>query len=301
MASLVTGAAALLASALAPSSSLQYQRAWARYSQFTRSVLSVSPLPSAPSTIALYISHLVTPPNTAAPATLATNISAIAYVHKLSGAEDPTSHFLIRKILKGAAKLRPAADQRVPITHPILLALIQAVPRIAPSAYDRYLLQAMFTTMFHGFLRIGEVTASPHNLQYHQVMLSTLAAEITFTSYKHHQGQPFTLSIPASTAHEVCPVLLLKQYLILRGTSSGPLFCSSAKAPIQPGYFRSLLAMAKAGANLSASHITPHSFRIGAATYAATRGLSSQQIQAMGRWKSSAFQKYVRISSISLA
>ena len=47
-------------------------------------------------------------------------------------------------------------------------------------------------------------------------------------------------------------------------------------------------------------HITPHSFRIGAATFAATQGYTAQQIQAMGRWKSSAFQRYVRVSSIQL-
>lgn len=36
------------------------------------------------------------------------------------------------------------------------------------------------------------------------------------------------------------------------------------------------------------------SFRIGAATYAAKKGLSDAQIRSMGRWNSNAFQKTIR-------
>ncbi len=37
-----------------------------------------------------------------------------------------------------------------------------------------------------------------------------------------------------------------------------------------------------------------HSFRIGAATTAAHKGLSQQQIQELGRWSSEAFKSYIR-------
>ena len=37
-----------------------------------------------------------------------------------------------------------------------------------------------------------------------------------------------------------------------------------------------------------------HSFRIGAATFAAECGFSDAQIRSMGRWKSDAFRKYIR-------
>lgn len=42
-----------------------------------------------------------------------------------------------------------------------------------------------------------------------------------------------------------------------------------------------------------------HSFRIGAASFAADRGMSDAQLRALGRWKSNAFLKYIRIPSIS--
>ena len=44
-----------------------------------------------------------------------------------------------------------------------------------------------------------------------------------------------------------------------------------------------------------------HSFRIGAATTAAERGIEDSLIKMMGRWESSAYQLYVRASHQSLA
>ncbi|XP_071144984.1 uncharacterized protein [Mytilus edulis] len=40
-----------------------------------------------------------------------------------------------------------------------------------------------------------------------------------------------------------------------------------------------------------------HSFRIGAATSAAAKGIPHSVIQGMGRWKSSAFMKYIRMQN----
>ncbi len=43
-----------------------------------------------------------------------------------------------------------------------------------------------------------------------------------------------------------------------------------------------------------AENFSSHLFRIGAATTAAHKGLSQQQIQALGRWSSEAFKSYIR-------
>ena len=37
-----------------------------------------------------------------------------------------------------------------------------------------------------------------------------------------------------------------------------------------------------------------HSFRIGAAAFASLANLSDTQIQVLGRWRSNAFQRYIR-------
>jgi hypothetical protein len=53
------------------------------------------------------------------------------------------------------------------------------------------------------------------------------------------------------------------------------------------------------GCGLDTMKYEGHSFRIGAATFSAECGFSDTQIRAMGRWRSDAFLKYIRIPSLS--
>ena len=171
--------------------------------------------------------------------------------------------------------------------------------KLASSPFEQSLFPAMFSLMFHALLRLGEVTDSPHNLQYHSLSLTKHALAITFTSFKHSLGHPVTINIKASSS-PACPVRLMHYYLTLRGHGPGPLFMFYNRSPITPSYFRSFLKSSLALAGLSSLRITPHSFRIGAATYAASTGSTSEQIKTLGRWRSTAFNKYIRINSITL-
>jgi site-specific recombinase XerD len=298
-ASLARTASDLLSAATAPSTARQYQRVWESFCRFVQPLALVS-LPALPSTIALYIAKRVSSSPTPASATLYSEVSAISYMHKLHDLHDPTTSFSIRQILKGVAKLRPARDTRLPLTMPILQSLLKELPHVVP-LYTATLFAAMFTTMFAAFFRLGEVTFSPHNLRLCQVLITPGAATITLNSFKHHNSRlPVTLQIPPSPSSSSCPVYHLQRYQSLRGITPGPFFCHQNGQPIHAYEFREVLDKVKARAGLSDSRITPHSFRIGAATYAAANGYSSQQIQAMGRWKSSAFQRYVRIPVLAL-
>ncbi|CAG2216057.1 unnamed protein product [Mytilus edulis] len=54
------------------------------------------------------------------PATIASHISALSYVHKIINIQDPIALFIIRKALKGCENLTPSADARLSITKAIL-------------------------------------------------------------------------------------------------------------------------------------------------------------------------------------
>ena len=71
-----------------------------------------------------------------------------------------------------------------------------------------------------------------------------------------------------------------------------------------PGWYASVpdpaLRQALTAAGIDTAGYSGHSFRIGAATTAAQAGFSDSLIQALGRWKSSAFQEYIRTDTATL-
>ena len=293
------GASSLLSSALAPSTAIFYGKSWAKFLGFCRS-FSIPLPPAQQSTVVLFISSLASTSPPPSFATVASTISAISYHFKLTGIQDPCSSFVIKKILSGLSKAKPSSDPRLPLTPPLLQALIIAASKVSPSPFHQALFPAMFSLMFHAFLRIGEVTSSPHNLQFHQVTLTPSSVTLNFTSFKHSNGNPVMVSIPSSTSTVICPVRLLHSYLALCGVAPGPLFCYTNLDPVPPSYFRVFLNSSLTHAGLSQYRFTPHSFRIGAATYAASTGVPSEQIKVMGRWRSNAFNKYIRIQALSV-
>ena len=145
--------------------------------------------------------------------------------------------------------------------------------------------------MFHAFLRIDEVTASRNNILLVQISVQRACVVIVFYRAKHLVGPPILISVPASGGR-YCPVANLKAFLAVRGTAQGPLFCLPDLKAISSTQFNTWLVAALSHGSLSSLPIKSHSFRIGAATYAATVGYTEAQIQKMGRWKSGAFRKY---------
>ena len=88
-------------------------------------------------------------------------------------------------------------------------------------------------------------------------------------------------------------------YVNLRGTNAGALFLAQDGKPVTREVFAAQLSDAVRLSGLDLTRYKGHSFRIGAASYAAARGMSDSQIRILGRWKSNAFHKYIRFSSLA--
>lgn len=82
-------------------------------------------------------------------------------------------------------------------------------------------------------------------------------------------------------------------FLQLRGTVDGPLFCHRDWAPITQFWFWTITSRALARMGLLGVRFGPHSFRIGAASMVAAMGYPTGDSQRIGRWWSAAFKCYV--------
>ena len=212
-------------------------------------------------------------------------------------------------MLKGYSKLCHKLDSRLPITLPILVRMLQASNDICVSQYQSYMFKAMCSMAFFTFLHIGKITVSKRNsfnsnlLQLGQVSMQcgqngeVVSLVITFKNYKHNYNQnPF--SIVLAKQLNACPVKSFLDYLLLCGPLSGPLFINQEGLPVLRSDFCKMLCSVVQLCNLDPKKYKGHSFRIGAATYAAEQGFSDTQIRQLGRWKSDAFKKYIRIASM---
>jgi hypothetical protein len=261
-------------------------------------------MPLTPSNLGLFIAYMFQ--HKYAPSTANIYVSALGYCHRLVGAHDPTRVFWAMEMLKGYRKLGPRIDSRLPVTLPILRNIITVTPSLCSSVYNTFLFKAMCTTAFFAFLRVGEITYCPRSpavLQVKQVVKledpsgATVGLKINFDDFKHSYNQPH-ISITLSRRSDICPVQSLLDYLSHRGLSDGPLFQMFDGHPVSRKTFSDFLLLVFRSCGLDSSKYKGHSFRIGAATFAASCGFSDAQIRAMGRWKSDAFRKYIRLSNM---
>ncbi len=108
---------------------------------------------------------------------------------------------------------------------------------------------------------------------------------------KGHFVYIFNLSSP------IQPYQAIHEYLRLRifqaKSPLEPLFLDHTNKPASRAWFQKHLRSVLLSAGISAKKFSSHSFRIGAATSAAQKGLTKHQIQTLGRWSSEAFQSYI--------
>ncbi|CAG2240910.1 unnamed protein product [Mytilus edulis] len=143
----------LINSALTPSTKASYQKTWQKLIEFLGHQQISLPLQLAQ--VANFIGNLFT--KGLKPATIASHISALSYVHKMLNIQDPTALFIIRKALKGCENLTPSADARLPITKAILDKMIINLPSVVRLHVHQLLLKTIFLVAFNGFFRLGEL------------------------------------------------------------------------------------------------------------------------------------------------
>ena len=298
----------LIANSLSKSTKHQY---WSIFLSFKLFIINAFPgetyLPILLSHLLEFISFKYRAGN--AYSTIRSAVSALAFIQKSLGFQDITNNFLVQKALMGVQKLRPSKDIRDPITFSMLTEMVNKIDFSIEDIYTRSLLRCMFFLAFRAFLRISKITYEHSSSKTnHCIYLSNIkinhqdrTLELLFNSYKHKKGdKPFCLIIKGDGSH-CCPVRLMAEYLYHRKFAPGPLFIQSNMQPVDRKYFNEKLnfILKVCGFDQNKLHIRSHSFRIGAATHAIQKGYTNEQVEIMGRWRSQAFKRYIRVSSFT--
>ena len=129
----------LLKASMSPSSRRSYMHSWTLLLNFAPSSISL-PLPVV--LVCNFIGDLFQ--KSYSPSTISSHVSALSYVHKILGMPDPTTSFLVSKLLKGCRSLRQSHDSRLPITKEILHKLIISLPKCIADPFNRLLLKSHF-------------------------------------------------------------------------------------------------------------------------------------------------------------
>ena len=103
------------------------------------------------------------------------------------------------------------------------------------------------------------------------------------------------------TGSNLCAVAAMLDYLSVRGMSPGPLFRFEDGRVLLRQLFVEAVRDGLHKAGIDQDKYCGHSFRIGAATTAAAKGIEDSLIKTLGRWESLAYLQYVKLPRSQLA
>ena len=296
---------------MAPSTRRSYAFAQAKFISFCQQLgklhPSGSPCPTDEWTICLFATFLA---RTLQPSSIKVYLSGIRALHIEQGFQDPLADCLrLQRVVRGIKRRQdtPSAA-RLPITDDIMLIIWQPLD---PGRPDHVMFWAACSLGYFGFLRVSEFTVP--NLSSFSPSLHLSAQDIAVDSSSAPSSM--CIRIKASKTdplrkgcfihiglgkYPLCAVHATMTYLAARGDAPGPLFLFANGQPLTrtrlTDWLRQIMTSARISGNFSS-----HSFRIGAATVAARRGIPDHLIQTMGHWSSNAYQLYIRMPADSLA
>ena len=239
-------------------------------------------------------------------------LSAVRFLHISNGHADPlTGRLQLDLLLRGIRKKKPGSqDKRLPIT-PLILEKIFTVLNKTPSKFENKLLWAACCLGFFGFLRSGEFTSqsSTYNptwdLSVQDISVDSTdnpsSLQVKIKGSKTDQLRKGVTIVVGRTKSHICPVKSVLAYVACRGFKPGPLFCHLDGSPLTKQQLVSGLRTTLSEAGVECDKFSGHSFRIGAATTAAAKGVEDSMIQTLGRWKSDSFKRYIRMPRSELA
>lgn len=247
-------------------------------------------------------------------------LAAVRFFYVKAGVHCPWSTMnetcpRLHTVLRGIKKQSNTREKRRPITYYILCQLHSILKQGRFGKFIDTMLMSACSLAFFAFLRCGEFTIQNGN---QDNMLSL--TDITMDSHEN-KVNAFTLVLKSSktdpfrqgisirifkSGNVVCPVNSMVEYLKIRktwtnGRESPALFIEECGTPLTRNSFVSKLKQLLHSLGYKDEKYNGHSFRIGAATSAASGNVEDHMIKTLGRWRSDCYNRYIRTDDDTLS
>lgn len=205
---------------------------------------------------------------------------------------------------------RASPKPRLPITFSLLKNMCMLLRNRFYTSFVDALLEATCVTAYFGFLRCGEFTVTNAFDPESNVCMEDLIFyhDRVTLHLKASKTDPFREGVDIhlfKTNADICPVISLERYLTLRNSifkcsnQKDPFFIMDNGKALTRFYFINTLKKIILRLGYNPDVYNGHSFRKGAATQASAK-IEDHLIQALGRWTSQCYTRYISTSLDSL-
>lgn len=304
-------------SGLADSTHRTYRAGVNRYLSFTAAFNVSPPFPASEVVLCYFVVFLAQ--QGLAPATIKTYLAAVRHAQITRGLPEirqgtlPRLQLIRTGISRERARQGCSSCPRLPITTDILRRLREVwLSPATPSRFNDIMMWAAASSCFFGFFRSREITvpsttafdAAVHLAWGDVATDGTTPPSLVRVFLKRSKTDQFGRGAElfmGSTGNELCPVGAIVSYSRRRGSAAGPFFLCEDSSPLTKARFVENVKNALVRTGVPSEGYSGHSSRIGAATAAARAGIQDSTIQALGRWASTAFLRYIRTPRAELA
>ena len=200
-------------------------------------------------------------------------------------------------VLNGGKELK---DNKVPVSRELLRQLCEAADSVF-NDYNATLAKVLFLTAWGGYMRVSEYSrtsakeGNKHNIRSNAVLTSTAGISITFHSDKTSRGSnPMKHRFIAWKRLPKLAKQAFTDYKALRPKQAYNFFCREDGAELTRSYVLNLLETCLLLTDYRNMSVSPHCFRLGAASHDRLQGVPMREIEDRGRWgpKSKAIEAY---------
>ena len=239
-------------------------------------------------------------------------LAGIRFHYLQAGYKNPFSAVdRLQCIIRGIKRSQQTTTKpRLPIDIKVLTHMCHLLQRGIFSPNLDKTLECMCLVAFYGFLRCSEFTIQSSNLSnsFLRICDISFSNDNTMFSLTLHSSKsdPFRKGVHISyfRKSKLCPVTCMMSYICnVRKkplNSTAPLFVDHLNQPFCRQQFIYYLREILGRLGYNENDYSGHSFRVGAASTAAAVGIEDHMIKVLGRWNSSCYERYIRVSTTAI-